>query len=145
MSLKYFERESMISHSCIIGTVNLILTVVCVVCFCLIRPKRYLLGDLVDWIYAVMRKDRKWGYIRYDMRFDPLFLAKTWFTQNISPSWPVGLLYFEGLELVRAVIVGCAMCMHNSCLKFGVINRYTSDMIVLAFTKNYYKLGKMWW
>jgi len=76
----------------------------CVVCVS-IRPRRYLLGDLVDWIFAVMRKDRKWGYIRYDMRFDPLFLAKTWFTQNISPGWPVGLLHFEGLELVRVLIV----------------------------------------
>jgi hypothetical protein len=83
------------------STLNLILTFMCVVCIA-IRPKRYLLGDLVDWIYAVMRKDRKWGYIRYDMRFDPMFLAKTWFTQNISPGWPVGLLHFEGLELVRA-------------------------------------------
>ncbi|GFG28357.1 hypothetical protein Cfor_07768 [Coptotermes formosanus] len=64
-----------------------------------VGPRRYHLGDLVDWIYAVMRKDRKWGYIRYDMRFDPTFLAKTWFTQNISPGWPVGLLHFEGLEL----------------------------------------------
>jgi len=82
----------------------------CVACIS-IRPKRYLLGDLVDWIYAVMRKDRKWGYIRYDMRFDPSFLAKTWFTQNISPGWPVGLLHFEGLELVRALIIKCYMCI----------------------------------
>jgi hypothetical protein len=71
--------------------------------FLFIRPKRYFLGDLVDWLFAVMRKDSKWGYFRYDMRFDPIFLAKTWFTQNISPGWPVGILHFEGLELVRAL------------------------------------------
>ncbi|PNF28532.1 NADH dehydrogenase [ubiquinone] 1 alpha subcomplex subunit 9, mitochondrial [Cryptotermes secundus] len=64
-----------------------------------VGPRRYLLGDLVDWFFAVMRKDSKWGYYRYDMRFDPIFLAKTWCIQNISPSWPIGLLHFEGLEL----------------------------------------------
>ncbi|KDR23820.1 NADH dehydrogenase [ubiquinone] 1 alpha subcomplex subunit 9, mitochondrial [Zootermopsis nevadensis] len=63
-----------------------------------VGPKRYFLGDLVDWFFAVMRRDRKWGYFRYDMRFDPIFLAKTLFMQNISPGWPFGLLHFEGLE-----------------------------------------------
>ncbi|KAJ4452043.1 NADH dehydrogenase [ubiquinone] 1 alpha subcomplex subunit 9, mitochondrial [Periplaneta americana] len=63
-----------------------------------VGPKRYLLGDLVDWFFAIMRKDSKWGYFRYDMRFDPTFLMKTWFTQNISPGWPIGGLHFEGLE-----------------------------------------------
>lgn len=95
-----------------LSTLNLILTFMCVV-YISVRPKRYLLGDLVDWIYAVMRKDRKWGYMRYDMRFDPLFLAKTWFTQNISPGWPVGLLHFEGLELVRVLIV---KMLHVYCI-----------------------------
>jgi len=58
-----------------------------------------------------MRKDSKWGYFRYDMRFDPTFLAKTWFTQNISPGWPLGLLHLEGLELVRALIISCTVCV----------------------------------
>ena len=42
----------------------------------LIRPKRYQLGELVDWIYRVMRKDNTWGYFRYDLRYDPIFAAK---------------------------------------------------------------------
>ncbi|PSN53607.1 hypothetical protein C0J52_00942 [Blattella germanica] len=64
-----------------------------------VGPKRYKLGDLVDWFFAVMRKDSKWGYFRYDMRFDPIFLIKTAVLETISPNYPVGLLYFEGLEL----------------------------------------------
>ena len=64
------------------------------------RPKRYKLGDLVDWFFAVMRKDSKWGYFRYDMRFDPLFLMKTTILEMLSPNYPIGVLYFEGLELV---------------------------------------------
>ena len=40
------------------------------------RPKRYQLGELVDYFFRVMRKDKEWGYYRYDMRYDPLFSLK---------------------------------------------------------------------
>ncbi|KOB64893.1 NADH-ubiquinone oxidoreductase 39 kDa subunit, partial [Operophtera brumata] len=37
---------------------------------------RYLLADLVDWFYKLMRKDEKWGYQRYDMKYDPILPLK---------------------------------------------------------------------
>ncbi|KAJ9585216.1 hypothetical protein L9F63_002979 [Diploptera punctata] len=64
-----------------------------------VGPRRYKLGDLVDWFFAVMRKDSKWGYFRYDMRYDPTFYMKVKITEMLSPNYPIGVLYFEGLEL----------------------------------------------
>ncbi|CAG9090737.1 unnamed protein product [Plutella xylostella] len=63
-----------------------------------IGPKRYLLGDLVDWFYELMRKDAKWGYRRYDMKWDPVLPVKIAVTNMISPAWPLGFLHWEGLE-----------------------------------------------
>ena len=40
------------------------------------RPKRYQLGELVDYFFRVMRKEKEWGYYRYDMRYDPFFALK---------------------------------------------------------------------
>jgi hypothetical protein len=40
------------------------------------RPKRYQLGELVDYFFRVMRKDKEWGYYRYDLRYAPLFWLK---------------------------------------------------------------------
>ena len=39
-------------------------------------PKRYQLGELVDYIFRVIRRDKEKGYFRYDMRFDPFFALK---------------------------------------------------------------------
>ncbi|KAF5308248.1 hypothetical protein FQR65_LT06241 [Abscondita terminalis] len=63
-----------------------------------VGPKKYRLSDLVDWFYRVMKKDEKWGYIRYDMRYDPLFQLKVSLTQRICLSWPVGHLHWERIE-----------------------------------------------
>ncbi|KAK4887311.1 hypothetical protein RN001_003582 [Aquatica leii] len=63
-----------------------------------VGPRRYLLSDLVDWFYRVMKKDEKWGYIRYDMRLDPLFKLKVTLTQKLCLSWPVGNLHWERIE-----------------------------------------------
>lgn len=64
------------------------------------RPKRYKLSELVDWFYGLMRKDEHWwGYKRYDMRFDPLFMLRTHFSFMISPNEPIGGLHPERLEL----------------------------------------------
>lgn len=44
-----------------------------------------------------MRREEEWGYVRYDMRFDPLF----WFKVSLSektPSWPLGGLHWEKIE-----------------------------------------------
>lgn len=45
-----------------------------------------------------MRRDKKWGYWRYDMRYDPLFQAKVTLTNLISPSYPIGNLHWERIE-----------------------------------------------
>uniref|UniRef100_A0A1A9UR98 NADH dehydrogenase [ubiquinone] 1 alpha subcomplex subunit 9, mitochondrial n=1 Tax=Glossina austeni TaxID=7395 RepID=A0A1A9UR98_GLOAU len=65
-----------------------------------VGPKRYKLSELVDWFNRLMRKDEKWwGYMRYDMRFDPTFIFKTNLTEWISPNQPIGGLHMERLEL----------------------------------------------
>ncbi|XP_067000318.2 NADH dehydrogenase [ubiquinone] 1 alpha subcomplex subunit 9, mitochondrial [Anabrus simplex] len=63
-----------------------------------VGPKRYKLSDLVDWFFRVMRRDEKWGYWRYDMRYDPVFKARVTLTEMICPGWPVGYLHWEGIE-----------------------------------------------
>lgn len=65
-----------------------------------VGPKRYLLSELVDWFHRVMRKDEKWGYWRYDMRYDPLFKLKVDITFALSPSNPVANLHWERIERV---------------------------------------------
>ena len=46
-----------------------------------------------------MRKDPKWwGYLRYDMRFDPSFYIKTKVTEMLSPGQPIGELHMERIE-----------------------------------------------
>ncbi|CAB3225005.1 unnamed protein product [Arctia plantaginis] len=64
-----------------------------------IGPKRYLLADLVDWCYKLIRKDEKWGYVRYDMKMDPfIFNLKVMLINLISPAYPLGNLHWEGIE-----------------------------------------------
>ncbi|XP_022664511.1 NADH dehydrogenase [ubiquinone] 1 alpha subcomplex subunit 9, mitochondrial-like [Varroa destructor] len=61
-----------------------------------VGPKMYELCELVDYIFRVMRRGPDTGYIRFDMRFDPLFLGRILFTQMLLPKHPV--LSFERLE-----------------------------------------------
>ncbi|XP_030378040.1 NADH dehydrogenase [ubiquinone] 1 alpha subcomplex subunit 9, mitochondrial [Scaptodrosophila lebanonensis] len=64
-----------------------------------VGPKRYQLSELVDWFHRLMRKDQKrWGYQRYDMRWDPTFLLKAKLTHWICPGAPVGGLHPERIE-----------------------------------------------
>ncbi|XP_072941728.1 NADH dehydrogenase [ubiquinone] 1 alpha subcomplex subunit 9, mitochondrial [Epargyreus clarus] len=63
-----------------------------------VGPKRYLLGDLVDWFYKLMRKDEKWGYRRIDMKYDPLMPLKVMAANALAPAFPFGDLHWEGLE-----------------------------------------------
>ncbi|GLH04917.1 Uncharacterized protein GBIM_10576 [Gryllus bimaculatus] len=63
-----------------------------------VGPKRYLLSELVDWMYRIIRRDGKWDYLRYDMRYDPIFQARVTLTEMICPGWPVGYLHWEGIE-----------------------------------------------
>lgn len=45
-----------------------------------------------------MKKDEKWGYVRYDMRFDPFFRMKVSITEKVCPGFPVGNLHWERVE-----------------------------------------------
>lgn len=64
-----------------------------------VGPRRYELRELVDWFHRVMRKDEKvWGYVRYDLRWDPSFKLKVAITEAICPSFPVGDLHHERVE-----------------------------------------------
>ncbi|KAH8300497.1 hypothetical protein KR018_009204 [Drosophila ironensis] len=64
-----------------------------------VGPKRYQLSELVDWFHRLMRKDQKrWGYARYDMRWDPTFLLKAKLTNWICPGSPIGGLHPSRIE-----------------------------------------------
>jgi len=63
-------------------------------------PKRYELGELVDWFFRVMRRDEEWGYRRTDLRWSPLFQMRISATQKYCPSWPVGFLNWDKIERV---------------------------------------------
>lgn len=45
-----------------------------------------------------MRRDREWGYYRYDLRWDPLFQLRITLTNAISPSYPIANLHWEKVE-----------------------------------------------
>ncbi|XP_045763820.1 NADH dehydrogenase [ubiquinone] 1 alpha subcomplex subunit 9, mitochondrial [Maniola jurtina] len=64
-----------------------------------VGPRRYMLSDLVTWFYALMRKDEKWGFRHYDMKYDPiLFPLKVWLANALSPAYPYGGLHWDSLE-----------------------------------------------
>jgi len=63
-----------------------------------VGPRRYVLADLVDWFYRVMRKEGEWGYFRYDLKWDPTFMAKVKLTELICPNDIVGNLHTERVE-----------------------------------------------
>ncbi|KAI5641955.1 3-beta hydroxysteroid dehydrogenase/isomerase family domain-containing protein [Phthorimaea operculella] len=63
-----------------------------------VGPKKYLLADLVDWIFKLMRKDEKWGYWRYDMKYDPVLPLKIAAINAISPAYPFGGVHWEAFE-----------------------------------------------
>lgn len=60
-----------------------------------VGPRRYELGELVDYMFRIMRREPKDGYIRYDMRFDPFFLARVHICEML---WKYPLLSWERLE-----------------------------------------------
>lgn len=67
--------------------------------FHFLSPKRYKLSELVDWFHRLMRKDQKrWGYQRYDLRYDPTFLWKVKFTNLICPGTPIAGLSVDRVE-----------------------------------------------
>lgn len=64
-----------------------------------VGPRRYKLSELVDWFYREMRiDDPTWKYQRYDLRYDPTFMAKVALTKMLSPSHPIANLHVERIE-----------------------------------------------
>lgn len=64
-----------------------------------VGPHRYLLSEIIDYMYRVMQKDEKdWGYKRYDLKYDPTFLIRTYLTDKLQISHPIGELHRERLE-----------------------------------------------
>lgn len=64
-----------------------------------VGPRQYYLSDLMDWIHAEMRMSREQErYCRYDVKYDPLFKLKVWFTHFVSPGTPIGELHKERIE-----------------------------------------------
>ncbi|XP_075544059.1 NADH:ubiquinone oxidoreductase subunit 39 isoform X1 [Dermacentor variabilis] len=61
-----------------------------------VGPRRYELGELIDYMFRVMRREKEAGYIRYDMRFDPFFLLRVQFLQMAGLKSP--RLSWERLE-----------------------------------------------
>uniref|UniRef100_G3MLG0 NADH dehydrogenase [ubiquinone] 1 alpha subcomplex subunit 9, mitochondrial n=1 Tax=Amblyomma maculatum TaxID=34609 RepID=G3MLG0_AMBMU len=61
-----------------------------------VGPRRYELGELIDYMFRVMRREKEVGYIRYDMRLDPFFLMRVQFLQMIGLKYPI--LSWERLE-----------------------------------------------
>ncbi|ODM88380.1 NADH dehydrogenase [ubiquinone] 1 alpha subcomplex subunit 9, mitochondrial, partial [Orchesella cincta] len=66
--------------------------------FDVIGPKRYQLGELVDWFFRTMRRDEEWGYRRTDLRWSPMFQLRISMTQKYCPSWPVAYLNWDKIE-----------------------------------------------
>ncbi|RZB40260.1 NADH dehydrogenase [ubiquinone] 1 alpha subcomplex subunit 9, mitochondrial [Asbolus verrucosus] len=63
-----------------------------------VGPKRYQLSELVDWFFRLMRKEKEWGYWRYDMRFDPVFQLRVTLTEMARVGFPIGNLHWERVE-----------------------------------------------
>lgn len=61
-----------------------------------VGPRRYELGELIDYMFRVMRREKEVGYIRYDMRFDPFFLLRVQFLEMVGFKYP--RLSWERLE-----------------------------------------------
>jgi len=61
-------------------------------------PKRYKLGELVDWMFRVMRRDDDWGYRRTNLRYSPLMRLRITATQKFCTSWPVASLGWDKVE-----------------------------------------------
>uniref|UniRef100_A0A1B6DM59 NADH dehydrogenase [ubiquinone] 1 alpha subcomplex subunit 9, mitochondrial n=1 Tax=Clastoptera arizonana TaxID=38151 RepID=A0A1B6DM59_9HEMI len=62
-------------------------------------PKRYLLSELVDYFHRVMRKQKEWGYLRYDLRYDPFFQLRIAMSDYASPYLnPAATLVWDKIE-----------------------------------------------
>lgn len=63
-----------------------------------VGPHRYLLSEIIDYLYRVMNRDSDWGYKRYNMKYDPTFLARVYLTDKLNVSQPIAELNMERIE-----------------------------------------------
>lgn len=81
-----------------------------------------------------MRKDAKWwGYLRYDLRFDPTFKAKVKLTEMIATSFPVGDLHHERVE--REYITDCVERDVPTLEDLGVVLTRMEDQVNDTFNR----------
>lgn len=63
-----------------------------------VGPHRYLLSEIIDYLYRVMNKHTEWGYSRYDMKYDPTFWLRVYLTDVLNFSNPVAEMNRERVE-----------------------------------------------
>lgn len=64
-----------------------------------VGPHRYLLSEIIDYLYRCMNKDEKsWGFKRYNMMYDPTFLIRVYLNDKLNISDPIGELSMERVE-----------------------------------------------
>lgn len=49
-----------------------------------VGPEQFLLSDLIDYMYRLMRKEGVWGYKRTDLRFDPITQIKAFVSEKCT-------------------------------------------------------------
>lgn len=67
-------------------------------------PRRYLLSELVDWFHRLILKADDWGFMRYDLRYDPLFKMRITLLPKLTTGAPLGNLHWERVERVSIEI-----------------------------------------
>lgn len=70
------------------------------------RPTPYMLSDLIDWIFAVLRRNNQFNfdYKRTGILENPQYLLKMWLTDKLCPSWPPGYVTAERFERVNSFV-----------------------------------------
>ncbi|XP_073980612.1 NADH dehydrogenase [ubiquinone] 1 alpha subcomplex subunit 9, mitochondrial-like isoform X2 [Rhodnius prolixus] len=63
-----------------------------------VGPRRYLLSELVDWFHRLILKADDWGFMRYDLRYDPLFKMRITLLPKLTTGAPLGNLHWERVE-----------------------------------------------
>lgn len=63
-----------------------------------VGPHRYLLSEICDYMYRVMRKEGVWGYKRTDLRYDPIFHLKVLLSDKLRISNPLGEVHRQRVE-----------------------------------------------
>lgn len=65
-----------------------------------------MLSDLIDWIFAVLRRNNDFNYDfkRTGFLENPQYLVKMFLTDLICPSWPPGYVTAERFERVSTIV-----------------------------------------